>query len=119
MWWGMRVERVVPILTVVDVEGAVQTHCEVLGWSEVIDYGWFVTLADEDGHQLSVMDRDLSAPVNPDVSVFVDDVREPLRRATQAGVDVVHPLTVEPWGVTRFFYWDTGGSEQRGSAYVK
>lgn len=106
---GMRVERVVPNLTVADIAGAVQTHREVLGWSVVMDHGWIVTLADEAGHQLSVMDRDASAPVNPDVSVFVDDVHEALRRATEAGVEIVHPLTVEPWGVTRFFYRDAGG----------
>ena len=26
-----------------------------------------------------------------------------------AGVEVIHPLTDEPWGVTRFFYRDSQG----------
>ena len=39
-----------------------------------MDLGWIVTLGDDDGHQLSLMTKDPSAPVNPDVSVFVDDI---------------------------------------------
>lgn len=56
------------------------------------------------------MTTDASAPLNPDVSIFVDDVQEALHRATEAGVEIVYPLTEEPWGVTRFFYRDTSGS---------
>ncbi|WP_136054617.1 VOC family protein [Microbacterium sp. K24] len=106
----MRVERVVPNLTVEDVRSSVQMHRDVLGWSVVMDHGWIVTLADDQGRQLSIMDRDASAAVNPQVSIFVDDVHEALRRAVAAGAEIVHPLTVEPWGVTRFFYRDAGGS---------
>ena len=32
------------------------------------------------------------------------------RRAQEAGFDIVHPLTDEPWGVTRFFYRDESGN---------
>jgi len=94
----------VPILTVPDVRQAVREHREVLGLEVVMDHGWIVTLADDDGHQLSLMSRDASAAVNPDVSVFVDDVEAALARARATGVEIVHPLTREPWGVTRFFY---------------
>ncbi|WGW12475.1 VOC family protein [Saxibacter everestensis] len=106
----MRVDRVVPNLTVTDIESAIAAHRDVLGWSVLMDHGWIVTLGDGEGHQLSVMTTDASAPVNPDVSIFVDDVAEALRRATEAGLEIVHPLTDEPWGVTRFFYRDAHGS---------
>lgn len=72
-----------------------------------MDHGWIVTLGDDDGHQLSVMTEDSSAPVNPDVSVVVDDVYEALQQAEAVGLEIVHPLTAEPWGVTRFFYRDS------------
>ena len=55
------------------------------------------------------MTADATAPANPDISVFVDDVREALERVEAAGVEVIHPLTDEPWGVTRFFYRDSQG----------
>jgi hypothetical protein len=55
-----------------------------------------VTLGDDAGHQLRLVTRDASAPTNPDVSVFA--------MALAAHVEIVHPLTAEPWGVTRFFY---------------
>lgn len=74
-----------------------------------MDHGWIVTLGDDDGHQLSLLSHDATAPVNPDVSVFVDDVREALARVEQANLMIVHPLTDEPWGVTRFFYRASDG----------
>ena len=105
----MRVDRVVPNLTVADLRRSVAEHAEVLGLRVLMDHGWIVTLGDDDGHQLSVMTEDASAPVNPDVSVFVDDVREAFANARAAGLEIVHPLTDEPWGVTRFFYRGSDG----------
>lgn len=105
----MRVDRVVPNLTVADLRRSVAEHSEVLGLRVLMDHGWIVTLGDDDGHQLSVMTEDASATVNPDVSVFVDDVREAFANARAAGLEIVHPLTDEPWGVTRFFYQGSDG----------
>ena len=99
----------VPNLTVSDLSAAVQEHSSVLGFRVLMDHGWIITLGDDAGHQLSVMTHDASAPVNPDVSIFVDDVHEALTRVKQAGLDVVHPLTDEPWGVRRFFYRASDG----------
>lgn len=105
----MRVERVVPILTVSDLPAATREHSAALGLRVLMDHGWIVTLGDGDGHQLSLMTQDATAPVNPDISVFVNDVREALARVEQAGLEVVYPLTEEPWGVTRFLYRASDG----------
>lgn len=99
----------VPNLTVADLAQAVAEHSNVLGLRVLMDHGWIVTLGDDEGHQLSVMTRDASAPVNPDVSVFVDNVWTALSRVQASGLDIVHPLTDEPWGVTRFFYRASDG----------
>lgn len=106
---GVKIERIVPDLTVDDLAEAVRQHTEILGLEVVMDHGWIVTLADSTGHQLSLMTTDAAAPVNPDVSVFVDDVEAAYAAAQTAGVEIVHPLTVEAWGVRRFFYRDAGG----------
>ena len=101
--------RIVPNLTVTDLAQATHEHADLLGLKPVMDHGWIVTLADDAGHQLSLMTDDATAPVNPDVSVFVDDVHEAFDRALQSHVEIVHPLTEEPWGVTRFFYRASDG----------
>lgn len=105
----MHVERIVPNLTVMDLAAAVKQHKVILGLEEVMNHGWIVTLAAPDGRQLSLMTQDATGPVNPDVSIFVDDVHEAHERALQAGITIVHPLTDEPWGVTRFFYRSDDG----------
>jgi uncharacterized glyoxalase superfamily protein PhnB len=52
---------------------------------------------------LQVMTSDATAPVDPVVSVMVDDVEAAYRQAQERGYEIVHPLTTEAWGVTRFF----------------
>lgn len=106
---GMSVHRVVPNLTVADLPAAVAEHKAVLGLDVLMDHGWIVTLGDDAGHQVSLMTADATAPLNPAVSIFVDDVAEVRDRVRAAGLEIVHPLTEEPWGVTRFFYRDSGG----------
>jgi len=44
------------------------------------------------------------------MSVFVDDVHQAYARARAAGLDIVHPLSQEDWGVTRFFYCNAAGT---------
>ncbi len=49
------------------------------------------------------MTSDATAPVDPAISVRVDDVEAAHRQAQERGYEIVHPLTTEEWGVTRFF----------------
>ncbi len=51
---------------------------------------------------LQVM-SDATAPVDPVVSVMVDDAEAAYRQAQERGYEIVHPLTTEAWVVTRFF----------------
>lgn len=105
----MRIERIAPILTVDDAPAAVAQHTAILGMQVVMDMGWIAFLADGQGRQIGLMTRDATAPVNPDVSVFVDDVEAAHAAAVAAGAEVVHPLTAVDWGVRRFFYRDASG----------
>lgn len=106
----MTTQRIVPILTVSDLAQAIREHTAVLGLEVVMDMGWVAFLTDSAGHQLGLMTRDATAAVNPDVSVFVDDIHLAHERAVNATADIVHPLTSEEWGVTRFFYRDSSGA---------
>jgi catechol 2,3-dioxygenase-like lactoylglutathione lyase family enzyme len=107
----MTVRRVMPILTVPDVEAASDAFVAVLGLREVMNLGWIATFADDDlRHQVSLMTMDATAPVNPNVSIEVDDVDSAYRAAVDAGLTIVHPLSDEDWGVRRFFFADPAGN---------
>lgn len=105
----MTVRRVVPIITVADVGSARDAYAQALGMHEVMNHGWIVTLADQH-HQISLLTRDLTAAVNPTVSVEVDDVDAAHQSAVGAGLRIVHPLSDEDWGVRRFFFEDPSGN---------
>ena len=106
----MTVQRIVPVLTVESVEAARDLYVSVLGLREVMNLGWIVTVADDAGRQLSVIDHDQTAAVNPDVSIEVDDVDGAHAAAVRAGAEIVHTLRDEPWGVRRFFMRDGSGN---------
>jgi catechol 2,3-dioxygenase-like lactoylglutathione lyase family enzyme len=107
----MTVQRVMPILTVTDPEASRDALVQLLGLREVMNLGWVVTLADDQlRHQVSLMTKDATAPVNPMVSIEVDDVDAAYQAALKAGVTIVHPISDEEWGVRRFFFADPSGN---------
>lgn len=106
----MSIERIVPDLSVTDLRRSVDEYAAVFGLDVVMDHGWIVTLADAEGRQLSLLSADATALENPTASVFVDDVQAAYERAVAADLEIVHPLTTETWGVTRFFFRDGSGN---------
>src|SRR5690625_5846948 len=70
----MKIERIAPILTVDDLPTAIAEHTSVLGMHVVMHMDWVAFLADGTGRQIGLVTADATASVNPDVSVFVDDV---------------------------------------------
>jgi catechol 2,3-dioxygenase-like lactoylglutathione lyase family enzyme len=107
----MTVRRVMPVLSVADLAATREAYVQVLGLREVMNLGWIVTLADDElRHQVSLMTKDATAPVNPNVSIEVDDVDAAYRAAVDAGLKIVHPLSDEEWGVRRFFFADAAGN---------
>lgn len=107
----MKLARAVPILTVDDVQTATARFHALLGVDVLMDLGWIATLGNPgSAPQFSVMEHDLTAAVNPTASLEVEDVDAAYRAALDAGLEIVHPLTDEEWGVRRFFVRDPGGS---------
>jgi predicted enzyme related to lactoylglutathione lyase len=104
--------RIVPNLHAEDPSVTRGFYEEVLGMEVVMDHGWITTFAapDRPGVQLSVMGADASAPVSASVSVEVDDVDAVHAEAVRRGLEIVHPLTDEPWGVRRFLLRDPTGA---------
>jgi catechol 2,3-dioxygenase-like lactoylglutathione lyase family enzyme len=52
---------------------------------------------------VQLVTRDASAPRDSVVSVHTDDIEAAYEEARQRRLDIVYPMTTEPWGVTRFF----------------
>ncbi|MDL5205889.1 VOC family protein [Streptomyces sp. ALI-76-A] len=106
----MAVRRVMPILRTDAAEENLEFY-GLLGFEEVMNLGWIVTLASPStpAAQLSFMADDKTAPVTPDVSVEVDDVDAVHAAMRDSGAEIVHPLRDEEWGVRRFFVRDPDG----------
>jgi catechol 2,3-dioxygenase-like lactoylglutathione lyase family enzyme len=106
----MTVRRVMPV---VHSEAAEENRefYGLLGFEEVMDHGWIMTLASPavPAAQISFMSADRTAPVNPDISVEVDDVDAAYAAMRARGAEIVHPLQDEEWGVRRFFVRDPDG----------
>ncbi|MFF8789361.1 VOC family protein [Streptomyces sp. NPDC015125] len=106
----MSVRRVVPDIQSDALEES-RTFYGLLGFEEVMNLGWVMTLASP-AHptaQLTFMTHDKGAPVTPDMSIEVDDVDAVHTALLAAGADIVRPLQDEEWGVRRFFVKDPNG----------
>jgi uncharacterized protein YceH (UPF0502 family)/catechol 2,3-dioxygenase-like lactoylglutathione lyase family enzyme len=101
----VRVRQIVADLHVPDLPAARGFYAEYLGLAdEEFNLGWVARYTSPDtGATLQVMTSDASAPTDPVLSVMVDDVEVAHRQAQERGYEIVHPLTTEAWGVTRFF----------------
>ncbi|MFI6299084.1 VOC family protein [Nonomuraea sp. NPDC050790] len=106
----MSVRRVMPVIQS-EAVGESREFYGLLGFEEVMDHGWIVTLASptEPGAQVSFMTADKTAPVTPDVSIEVDDVDAAYALMRDSGAEIVHDLRDEDWGVRRFFVRDPNG----------
>jgi uncharacterized glyoxalase superfamily protein PhnB len=106
----MSIRRVMPDIESVAIEES-RSFYGLLGFEEVMNLGWVVTLASPSNPtaQVSFMSHDKSAPVVPDMSVEVDDVDAAYAAMRDSGAEIVHPLQDEEWGVRRFFVRDPNG----------
>lgn len=106
----MTIRRVVPDIRSDDLEGS-RDFYGLLGFVEVMNQGWVMTLASPSNPtaQVTLMGPDATAAVHPDLSVEVDDVDSVYAAVVAAGAEVVHPLQDEAWGVRRFFVRDPNG----------
>lgn len=106
----MTVRRVVPNIAS-DAWDESREFYRRLGLQEVMNHGWIMTLASPSAPaaQVSVMTSDRTAPVDPDMSVEVEDVDAAYAAMREAGAEILHPLQDEEWGVRRFFVRDPNG----------
>ncbi|GAA4237116.1 VOC family protein [Actinomadura meridiana] len=106
----MSIRRVMPDIRSEAVEES-KNFYGLLGFDEVMDLGWVVTLASPSNPtaQVTLMTHDATAPVVPDMSVEVEDVDAVYAAVQETGAEIVYPLQDEEWGVRRFFVRDPNG----------
>lgn len=93
-------------LAVPDIAAARDFYAGFLGLSvDAFDLGWVANLQSPDGRAVvQLVTRDATAPVDSVISVHVGDgVEAAYEEAQRRALEIVHPLTTEPWGVRRFF----------------
>jgi catechol 2,3-dioxygenase-like lactoylglutathione lyase family enzyme len=104
--YSMHPTGVVANLSVADLAEARDFYADFLGLSvEGFNLGWVVNLQSPDGRAVvQLVTRDATAPVDSVISVHVgNEVEAAYEEAQRRGLEIVHPLTAEPWGVRRFF----------------
>jgi predicted enzyme related to lactoylglutathione lyase len=108
----MSVKRIVPDITSKDLDASRRFYVDVLGLEVAMDMGFIVTLVSPTNPtaQVSLMTDDGSSTILPQMSVEVADVDDVHSRAVSHGLNIVYPLTNEPWGVRRFFVIDPSGT---------
>ena len=107
----MAIHRVVPNLQTGSVDDNREFYVDFLGLEQLMDLGWIATYGAPNvpNAQISVIERDATAPVIADISIEVDDVDAYYAEATRRGVEIVYGPVDEPWGVRRFFVRDPNG----------
>lgn len=101
----MRTRQIIADLHVTDLKAAKNFYTDFLGLTEEeFNLGWVARYTSpQSGINIQLMTRDATAPENPVISVRVDDIDAAYTQARERGYEIVHPLTTEEWGVTRFF----------------
>ena len=101
----MRVLRITSNLPVADIDAAKRFYTDFLGLStEEFNLGWVARYTDTDtGAHVQLVTGDATAPEDSVISVHTDDLDAAYAEVQRAGYEIVHPVTVEPWGVRRFF----------------
>jgi catechol 2,3-dioxygenase-like lactoylglutathione lyase family enzyme len=109
----MRPTEVIANLPVADIGAARSFYTDYLGLdTESFNLGWVAHFRTSDGRAaVQLVTRDATSPEDSVISVRVgDDVDEAYAEAQRRGYEIVHPLTVEAWGVRRFLVRAPDGS---------
>ena len=87
-------------------------YADFLGLKIGMDMGSVMTFVSPNNPtaQITVMRDDGASTVLPNMSVEVSDIDEIHAQAVERHLEIVYPLTEEPWGVRRFFVKDPNGT---------
>jgi catechol 2,3-dioxygenase-like lactoylglutathione lyase family enzyme len=117
----MSIRRVVPNIASERIDESREFYTEFLGFDVAMDMGWIVTLASPSNPtaQISLLRGPASDAQHPNLSIEVADVDAVHAKAIALGLQIVYPLTDEPWGVRRFVVTDPNGVVINVMSHIK
>lgn len=113
---GMRIRRAMPTVHTDDLAESRRLYVDTLGFHVAMEQPGFLMLKSPSVETTQVLlvarTGDLHDPAARliTMSVEVDDVDAAHAEALAQGLEIVRPLTDEPWGVRRFFVRSPDGS---------
>jgi len=107
----MSIKRVVPDIVSDRIDESRKFYTEFLGFDIAMDLGWVLTFASPSNPtaRITLVRGSEQATGHPSLSIEVEDVDAGHAKAVALGLQIVYPLTDEPWGVRRFFVTDPNG----------
>ena len=107
----MSIKRIVPNIESGTPQQSVDFYAGFLGLQKAMDMGWIITFVSErnPNSQVSVIRNKKTETPHPDISIEVDNVDQMFSKAKEQDIDIIYPITNEPWGVRRFFVKDPNG----------
>lgn len=107
--------RIVPNIYSNDMEASKKFYTRFLDMELVMDMEWILTFASKENSkaQISIIKNDENKPLDNKaifLSIEVSDVNQWYERANEQKIEIVYPITIEPWGVKRFFIKDPNGA---------
>lgn len=108
------INRIVPNIYSDDLEQSKAFYRGFLNMDMVMDRGWVLTFASRTNPtaQINVLENQKKEVLDNErifLSIEVSDVNGMHKKAKELKLDVVYPITNEPWGVRRFFVRDPNG----------
>jgi len=112
----MSIRRAIPNLLTDDMEASRDFYAGFLGFDVAMDEDGFTMFASPSNRTAQITLADRNTPGldrgvrQAQISVEVEDVDTLHAEAVRRGLDIVYPLTDEPWGIRRFFVRDPDGT---------
>jgi catechol 2,3-dioxygenase-like lactoylglutathione lyase family enzyme len=120
------IRRAMPVVVTDDPQGSRAFYVGVLGFEVAMDHPGFLMLRSPTvptTQVLLVWDDPTPGPMDTqappiDMSVEVEDVDAAHADALARGLEIVYPLTDEPWGIRRFFVREPSGTVVNVAAHI-
>ena len=112
----MTIRRAIPNLPVEDLAKSREFYAGFLGFDVAMDEEGFTMFASPSNRTAQITIADIHNPgqdrgvSEAHISVEVEDVDSLHADAVRRGLEIVYPLTDEPWGIRRFFVKDPDGT---------